>query len=64
LSEIIRLEPNPANKCFGCGGDNSGGMKLTFEQDNTNRKIVVCVGRTVSGRRRIRAWRSHCDVAR
>src|SRR5215471_9386553 len=34
------LEPNPANKCFGCGGDNAGGMKLTFEQDNTGRKIV------------------------
>jgi uncharacterized protein (TIGR00369 family) len=48
LSEIIRLEPNPTNKCFGCGGDNSGGMKLTFEQDNTNRKIV---GRFVLGER-------------
>jgi len=40
LSETIRLQPNPANKCFGCGGDNAGGMKLTFEQDNANRKIV------------------------
>ncbi len=48
MSEIILLEPNPANKCFGCGGDNSGGMKLTFEQDNTNRKIV---GRFVLGER-------------
>jgi len=48
LSEIIRLEPNPTNKCFGCGGDNSGGMKLTFEQDNMNRKIV---GRFVLGER-------------
>ncbi len=48
MSEIIRLEPNPANKCFGCGGDNSGGMKLMFEQDNTNRKIV---GRFVLGER-------------
>ena len=48
MSEIIRLEPNPTNKCFGCGGDNSGGMKLTFEQDNTNRKIV---GRFVLGER-------------
>jgi len=48
LSEIIRLEPNPTNKCFGCGGDNSGGMKLRFEQDNTNRKIV---GRFVLGKR-------------
>jgi uncharacterized protein (TIGR00369 family) len=42
------LAPNPANKCFGCGGDNAGGMKLTFEQDNLNRKIV---GRFVLGER-------------
>ena len=48
MSDIVRLEPNPTNKCFGCGGDNSGGMKLTFEQDNTNRKIV---GRFVLGER-------------
>jgi uncharacterized protein (TIGR00369 family) len=46
LSHTIRLEPNPTNKCFGCGGDNAGGMKLTFEQDNENRKIV---GRFVLG---------------
>jgi uncharacterized protein (TIGR00369 family) len=48
LSDIIRLEPNPSNKCFGCGGDNPGGMKLTFEQDNVNRKIV---GRLILGER-------------
>ena len=48
MSETIRLEPNPTNKCFGCGGDNSGGMKLTFEQDNANRKII---GRFVLGER-------------
>jgi len=48
LSETIRLEPNPVNKCFGCGGDNAGGMKLTFEQDNVNRRIV---GRFVLGER-------------
>jgi uncharacterized protein (TIGR00369 family) len=48
LTDIIRLEPNPTNKCFGCGGDNAGGMKLTFEQDNVNRKIV---GRFVLGER-------------
>jgi uncharacterized protein (TIGR00369 family) len=48
LSDMIRLEPNPANKCFGCGGDNAGGMKLTFEQDNVNRRIV---GRFVLGER-------------
>ena len=48
MSATIRLEPNPSNKCFGCGGDNAGGMKLTFEQDNVNRKIV---GRFVLGER-------------
>jgi uncharacterized protein (TIGR00369 family) len=48
LTDIIRLEPNPTNKCFGCGGNNPGGMKLTFEQDNVNRKIV---GRFVLGER-------------
>ncbi len=48
MSETIRLEPNPTNKCFGCGGDNTGGMKLTFEQDNVNRRIV---GRFVLGER-------------
>lgn len=48
MSEAIMLAPNPANKCFGCGGDNAGGMKLTFEQDNLNRKIV---GRFVLGER-------------
>lgn len=48
MTDIIRLEPNPTNKCFGCGGDNAGGMKLTFEQNNVNRKIV---GRFVLGER-------------
>src|ERR1700686_3393497 len=42
------LAPNAANNCFGGGGDNAGGMKLTFEQDNVNRKIV---GRFVLGDR-------------
>lgn len=40
MADTIRLEPNPTNRCFGCGGDNAGGMKLTFEQDNVERKIV------------------------
>ena len=48
MRDIIRLEPSPLNKCFGCGGDNPGGMKLTFEQDNINRKIF---GRFVLGER-------------
>lgn len=48
MTDTIRLEPNPTNKCFGCGGDNSAGMKLTFEQDNVGRRIV---GRFVLGDR-------------
>ena len=48
MSETITLAPNPTNKCFGCGGDNTGGMKLTFEQDNANRKIV---GKFILGER-------------
>ena len=46
MTEKIRLAPNPDNKCFGCGGANDGGMKLTFEQDNVHRRIV---GRFVLG---------------
>lgn len=48
MSDTIKLAPNPTNKCFGCGGDNASGMKLTFEQDNVNRRIV---GRFVLGER-------------
>ena len=48
LSETIRLEPNPSNACFGCGGANDGGMKLMFEQDHAKRRIV---GRFVLGSR-------------
>jgi uncharacterized protein (TIGR00369 family) len=33
------LEPKPANICFGCGGANPRGMKLTFEQDDAARSI-------------------------
>jgi uncharacterized protein (TIGR00369 family) len=33
------LEPNPTNICFGCGGANPRGMRLTFEQDDGARRI-------------------------
>jgi uncharacterized protein (TIGR00369 family) len=33
------LAPNPTNTCFGCGGANDRGMKLTFEQDDTTQRI-------------------------
>jgi len=48
VSETIRLAPNPTNQCFGCGGANDAGMKLTFEQDNEKHRIV---GRFVLGER-------------
>ncbi|HLQ00298.1 MAG TPA: PaaI family thioesterase [Candidatus Limnocylindria bacterium] len=35
-----RLKPNPENGCFGCGGANQDGMKLTFEQDDERQRIV------------------------
>ena len=35
-----KLEPNPTNGCFGCGGTNPHGMKLAFEQDDENRRII------------------------
>ena len=44
----VTLAPNPANRCFGCGGANEEGMKLTFVQDNEKRRIV---GRFVLGER-------------
>ena len=40
MTDTITLAPNPANKCFGCGGANDRGMKLTFVQDNVNKRIV------------------------
>jgi len=46
LTDTITLTPNPENKCFGCGGANNAGMKLTFEQDNVRRRII---GRFVLG---------------
>jgi uncharacterized protein (TIGR00369 family) len=33
------LEPKPDNPCFGCGGANPRGMKLTFEQDDAAQAI-------------------------
>lgn len=35
----MRLEPNPTNPCFGCGGANPRGMHLTFEQDDAALRI-------------------------
>lgn len=35
----MQLTPDPANSCFGCGGANTRGMQLTFEQDDVARRI-------------------------
>lgn len=35
-----KLEPNPTNPCFGCGGANERGMRLTFERDDEGQRIV------------------------
>ncbi len=47
----MKLEPNPANTCFGCGGANPRGMKLAFEQDDAARCIRgrFCLGDEYSG---------------
>lgn len=45
---VVHLTPNPENRCFGCGGANAEGMKLTFLQDNDKRRII---GRFVLGER-------------
>ena len=36
----MRLEPNPQNACFGCGGANPRGMKLVFETDDERQRII------------------------
>jgi acyl-coenzyme A thioesterase PaaI-like protein len=33
MTKIVKLETQEANRCFGCGGDNTAGMKLVFELD-------------------------------
>ena len=39
MAGILRLETQPANRCFGCGGDNEAGMRLVFELDFDARRI-------------------------
>jgi uncharacterized protein (TIGR00369 family) len=33
-------QPDPANPCFGCGGANARGMKLAFQVDEANQRII------------------------
>jgi uncharacterized protein (TIGR00369 family) len=39
LTKSMLLEPKATNECFGCGGGNERGMRLTFEQDDSARCI-------------------------
>jgi uncharacterized protein (TIGR00369 family) len=48
MGEKLVLAPNPANHCFGCGGGNDFGMKLTFE---VNRETGRASGRFLLGPR-------------
>jgi acyl-coenzyme A thioesterase PaaI-like protein len=38
VGRTIKLEPQPANRCFGCGAGNEVGMKLTFDLDLDDRR--------------------------
>ena len=51
MTDTITLAANPANKCFGCGGANDQGMKLSFVQDNVSKRIVgkFVLGETYQG---------------
>ena len=33
MSNVLKLDPQPTNHCFGCGAANPAGMKLPFELD-------------------------------
>jgi acyl-coenzyme A thioesterase PaaI-like protein len=33
MPNILKLDPKPANRCFGCGAANPAGMKLVFDLD-------------------------------
>jgi uncharacterized protein (TIGR00369 family) len=48
MSAKLVLAPNPANHCFGCGGANDFGMKLTFEVDT---ETGLAAGKFVLGPR-------------
>jgi uncharacterized protein (TIGR00369 family) len=47
----MKLEPKPDNPCFGCGGANPRGMRLSFEQDDARQRIVgrFCLGEEYQG---------------
>ncbi len=38
MSNVLKLDPQPTNRCFGCGAANPVGMKLPFELDRDARR--------------------------
>jgi acyl-coenzyme A thioesterase PaaI-like protein len=38
MGHTLKLDPHPANRCFGCGAANPAGLKLPFELDFDNRR--------------------------
>ena len=38
MGRTLKLEPQAANRCFGCGAGNEVGMKLTFDLDLDDRR--------------------------
>jgi uncharacterized protein (TIGR00369 family) len=38
MSNVLKLDPQPTNHCFGCGAANPVGMKLPFELDRDTRR--------------------------
>jgi uncharacterized protein (TIGR00369 family) len=38
MGRTLKLEPNAANRCFGCGGANEAGMKLSFDLNLDDRR--------------------------
>jgi acyl-coenzyme A thioesterase PaaI-like protein len=33
MANVLKLDPKPTNRCFGCGAANPAGMKLSFDLD-------------------------------
>jgi uncharacterized protein (TIGR00369 family) len=38
MANILKLDPKPTNRCFGCGAANPAGMQLSFDLDFDSRR--------------------------
>lgn len=47
----LHFTPTPDNTCFGCGGANAHGMKLSFEADAETHRVTgrFCIGADFQG---------------